>query len=306
MNADRFSWDLARSFLAALDRGSLLGAARQLKTSQPTVGRHIAELESQLGLVLFERTGRGLKPTAAGLRLADAARAMEASALELARLATGTKVSETGTVRLSASQPVACYMLPPILRTMQEALPHIQIELVSSNSMSNLLRREADLAIRMVRPEQASLIARRIGNVGIGGYASRDYLRRNGTPGTPEELLQHQLVGYDQNEDALRGFARMGHPITREAFGLRSDDLIVQWQAVRAGLGIGFASDYVAATDPDIVAVLPSLKIPPLPIWLVVHREIRTNKHIRAVFDFLAEAIAHRLASGEHGAMASR
>ncbi len=306
MNADRFSWDLARSFLAALDRGSLLSAARQLKTSQPTVGRHIAELESQLGLVLFERTGRGLKPTAAGLRLADAARAMEASALELARLATGTKISETGTVRISASQPVACYMLPPILRAMQEALPHIQIELVSSNAVSNLLRREADLAVRMVRPEQASLIARRIGSVGIGTYASRDYLRRNGTPNTPQDLLQHPLIGFDQNEDILRGFARMGMPITREAFALRSDDLIVQWEAVRAGLGIGFAADYVATADPEIVAVVPSLKIPPLPIWLVVHREIRTNKHIRAVFDFLAEAIAYRLEPGEQHVAGSR
>ncbi|MCF8200324.1 MAG: LysR family transcriptional regulator [Sulfuritalea sp.] len=306
MNTDRFSWDLARSFLAALNQGSLLSAARQLKTSQPTVGRHIAELESQLGLVLFERTGRGLKPTAVGLRLADAARSMEASALELARLATGTKVSETGTVRISASQPVACYMLPPILRAMQEALPHIQVELVSSNAVSNLLRREADLAVRMVRPEQASLIARRIGNVGVGAYASRDYLRRNGTPDKPQDLLQHRLVGYDQNEDILRGFARLGTPITQEAFDLRSDDLIVQWEAVRAGLGIGFAADYVAAADPDIVAVVPSLKIPTLPVWLVVHREIRTNKLIRAVFDFLAEAIAQRLEPGTQNALADR
>lgn len=306
MNADRFSWDLARSFLAALDRGSLLGAARQLKTSQPTVGRHIAELESQLGLVLFERTGRGLKPTAAGLRLADAARGMETSALTLARLATGTTISETGTVRISASQPVACYMLPPILGAMQDALPHIQVELVSSNAVSNLLRREADLAIRMLRPEQASLIARRVGSVPVGTYASRDYLRRNGTPVTPHDLLQHRLVGYDQNEDILRGFARMGMPITREKFALRSDDLIVQWEAVRAGLGIGFAADYVAAADPDIVAVVPSLKIPPLPVWLVVHREIRTNKHIRAVFDFLADAIAHRLEPDAQRAVAAR
>ena len=297
MSADSFNWSLARSFLAALDRGSLLGAARQLNSSQPTIGRHIAELESQLGLILFERTGKGLKPTVAGLRLADAARAMEASALTLARLATGAAISESGTVRISASQPVACYLLPPMLRAMQEELPHIQIELVSSNAVSNLLRREADLAIRMVRPEQGSLIARRVGNVGVGAYASRDYLQRNGTPTAADDLLRHHLIGYDHVEDILRGFARLGAPVTREAFGLRSDDLIVQWEAVRAGVGIGFAADYVARAYPDIVAVVPSLNIPPLQVWLVVHREIRTNRHIRAVFDFLAEAIAHQLAA---------
>lgn len=292
-----FSWDLIRSFLAALDRGSLLGASRQLKTSQPTVGRHIGELESQLRLVLFERTGRGLSPTAAGLRLADAARAMEAGAIDLARQAAGTQQSDVGTIRVSASQPVACYLLPSILRSMQDALPHVQIDVVSSNGVSNLLRREADIAVRMLRPDQASLIARRVGTITLGAYASRDYLRRHGTPKKPDELLQHRLVGYDQQDDILRGFTNAGMVISRDAFAVRSDDLIVQWEAIRAGLGIGFAPDYVATTESGVVPVLPALKIPPLPVWLVVHREIRTNRHIRAVFDFLAEAITARLIS---------
>jgi len=293
-----FSWDLIRSFLAVLDRGSLLGAARQLKSSQPTVGRHIGELEAQLRQVLFERTGRGLSPTAAALRLADAARAMEAGALDLARQATGAQQSEHGTVRISASQTVACYLLPPILRSMQDAAPHIQVDLVSSNALSNLLRREADIAVRMLRPDQTSLVARRVGKVTLGAFASRDYLRRHGTPKKPEELLQHRLIGYDQDDDILRGFASMGTAISRDAFAIRSDDLIVQWEAIRAGLGIGFAPAYVAAMEPGIVSVLPALGIPVLPVWLVVHREIRTNRHIRAAFDFLADAIGSRLASG--------
>ena len=295
--ADAFSWDLIRSFLAALDRGSLLGAARQLKTSQPTIGRHITELEAQLDLVLFERTGRGLSPTAAAQRLADAARALEAGAFDLARQATGTQGSEVGSVRISASQPVACYLLPSILQSMQEALPHIQIDVVSSNAVSNLLRREADIAVRMLRPDQASLIARRIGTATLRAYASRDYLRRMGTPRKPADLLQHRLVGFDQQDDILRGFAAMDLPAERAAFALRSDDLIVQWEAIRAGAGIGFAAEYVAATEPKVVQVLPALRIPPLPVWLVVHREIRSNRHIRAVFDFLAEAVSRRMGS---------
>lgn len=290
MNND-FDWSLVRSFLAALDHGSLLAAARALGASQPTLGRHIAELEAQLGCVLFERTGRGLLPTPAALRLAEAARAMESSAHQLARSVSGAEQDTAGTVRLSASQPIACYLLPPVLAQMRRALPGIQIELVSSNAVSNLLRREADIALRMVQPDQASLITRRIGKVTLGAYAHADYLRRRGTPREPRDLLAHELLGDDRGEQHLQGFAAFGLPVTRESFAFRTDDLIAYWQALRAGLGVGFVADYLAATDPQIVPLLPMLKIPPLPIWLTVHREIRSSQRIRAVYDFLAQAV---------------
>ena len=286
-----FDWSLVRSFLAALDHGSLLGAARALRTSQPTVGRHIAELESQLGVVLFERTGRGLLPSQAALRLADSARGMEASALRLARSASAGESAVAGSVRISASQPVACLLLPPLLAQMRLALPEVQIDLVASNSVSNLLRREADIAVRMVQPDQATLIARRIGKVTLSAYAHRDYLRRHGTPRQPADLLAHALVGNDQQRDILAGFAAMGHPVTREHFALRTDDLMAYQAAVCAGLGIGFLADYAARGHPDLVGVPPMLRVPPLPMWLVVHREIRTSQRIRQVFDFLAGAI---------------
>ncbi len=294
MNID-FDWRLVRAFLAALDRGSLLGAARVLGSSQPTVGRHIAELESQLGVVLFERSGRGLLPTAIALRLAEAARSMEASAHALARSVSGAETVTSGTVRISASQPVAAYLLPPLLAQMRLALPGVQVELVSSNEVSNLLRREADIAVRMVPPEQASLVIKRIGKVTFGAYAHRDYLRRRGVPKQPTDLGLHELIGFDRDESIVHGFAKFGAPVKREDFVFRSDDLNVYWQALRAGLGIGFVSDYVARTDSEIVRVLPMLKIPPLPVWLAVHREIRTNRRIRAVYDFLARGIAAAL-----------
>jgi len=286
-----FDWNLVRSFLAALDHGSLLGAARALGASQPTLGRRIAELEAQLGTVLFERTGRGLLPTPMALRLAEAARAMEGSAHQLARGASGADQDGGGTVRLSASQPVACFLLPPLLAQMRLALPDVQVELVASNAVSNLLRREADIALRMVQPDQASLVARRIAKVTLGAYAHRDYLRRRGTPRQPLDLLAHELVGSDRNEDILKGAAAFGVPLTREHFAFRTDDLIAYWGAVRAGLGVGFVADYLAATDPQVVPLLPMLKIPPLPIWLTVHREIRASRRIRAVYDFLAQAL---------------
>lgn len=287
-----FDWSLVRSFLAALDQGSLLGAARVLKTSQPTLGRHIAELESQLGVVLFERTGRGLVPTATALQLAESARGMEAGALQLTRALTGAQAQTTGTVRITASQPVAMQLLPPLLARMRQALPDIQVELVSSNQVSNLLRREADIAVRMVRPEQGTLVAKKIGDVGLGAYAHRSYLARRSAIRLPPDLLQHDLIGNDTDTTILRGFHAMGYTVGPEIFALRTDDLIVQWQAVRAGLGIGFVADYMARTEPDVLPVLSGLlPVPPLPMWLAVHREIRTNPRIRAVYDFLADGL---------------
>ncbi|WP_430398401.1 LysR family transcriptional regulator [Ferrovibrio sp.] len=286
-----FDWSLVRSFLAVLDHGSLLAAARQLKSSQPTIGRHVAELEAQLGLALFDRTGRGLVPTEAALRLADSARAMQSGADQLARNVIGSDKSTAGSVRISASQTVACFVLPPLLAQMRQVLPDIQVELVAKNSVSNLLRREADIAVRMVQPEQASIIARRVGKVGLRACAHQDYLRRRGVPRHPRDLLAHDLIGGDRNDDILRGFAANGLVAGRNNFAFRTDDLIAIWQAVRAGLGIGFVSEFLIRSDPAVIPVLPKLKIEPLPVWLAVHKEIRTSKRIRAVYDFLSDAL---------------
>lgn len=291
-----FDWRLVRSFLAALDRGSLMGAARTLRSTQPTVGRHVAELEAQLGVVLFERTGRGLLPTPMALRLAEAARSMETAADQLARSVLGAEANVSGTVRITASQSVACVLLPPVLAQLRQALPEIQVELVASNEVSNLVRREADIALRMVRPVQSSLVAKRIGKVTLGAYAHRDYLRRRGTPRQLTDLLQHDLIGGDRDQTVLKGFAAFGHPVTPQAFAFRTDDLIAYWEAVRAGLGVGFVPDFVARNDPGVVALaMPALKIPPMPIWLTVHREIRTSRRIRAVYDFLSHAVPEAL-----------
>jgi DNA-binding transcriptional LysR family regulator len=183
-------------------------------------------------------------------------------------------------------------LVPGLLARMRQELPDVQVELVSSNQVSNLLRREADIAVRMVRPEQGSLVARKIGEVHLGAYAHRSYLARHAAVRQPQDLLQHALIGSDADPSILNGFAAMGFAVGPEVFALRTDDFMVQYEAVRAGLGVGFLAGYVARLDPDIVALLPdSLRIPPLPMWLAVHREIRTNPRIRAVYDFLAEAL---------------
>ncbi|MCX7176284.1 MAG: LysR family transcriptional regulator [Proteobacteria bacterium] len=287
----RFDWTLMRSFLAVLERGSLLGAARHLGGSQPTLGRHVAELERQLGVALFERTGRGLVPTTVAWSIADQARAMADSAEAIGRTLTGQSRQIAGVVRITASQIVATHLLPALLATLRAAEPGIAIEIVSSNTISNLLRREADIAIRMVKPEQKSLIARRIGNVGIGVYAQQDYLRRRGIPRTAADLPQHDLIGFDHDDVIIRSFRALGLSIERDAFGIRSDDHLVLWESLRAGLGIGFCATWLADREPGIRRILPELAIPSLPVWLTVHREIRSSARIRVVYDFLAKAI---------------
>lgn len=290
-----FDWALIKSFVAVLDAGSLMGAARQLKAQQPTLSRHIAELEAQLGVPLFERTGRGVMPTVAALAIADAARQMQDGAATLQQALAQRTQASSGTVRITTSQVAASYLLPSVLAALQQAEPGIAIELVASNELSNLLRREADIAVRMVRPAQESLVARKLADIPIVACAHQRYLQRAGTPRKPEDLLQHRLIGYDKDPAIVRGFAQFGITLTREHFALRTDDQLAYGRLVAAGAGIGFAADYNLRHWRGVVPLLPMLKVPPLPCWLAVHREIRGSGVVRRVFDFLAEAIPREL-----------
>lgn len=296
MSGDSFDWALVRSFLAVIDAGSLMGAARHLGAQQPTLSRHIAELEAQLGASLFERTGRGVTPTAAGLAIADAARQMKAGADSLSRTVAGQNNAATGTVRITASQVAAAWLLPQVLTALRNAEPGIEVELVASNQISNLLQREADIAVRMVRPIQGSLISRKLADMDIVAAAHRSYLVRAGIPRTPQDLLRHSLIGYDRDDSILRGFAKGGFPISRDKFALRTDDHIAYGQLLAAGAGIGFVPRHNLRHWTRVQPLLPELRIPALPCWLTVHREIRANKLVRRVYDFLAEAIPRELA----------
>ena len=291
-----FDWTLVRSFLAVLDAGSLMGAARKLGAQQPTLSRHVAELEAQLGAPLFERTGRGVLPTAAALAIADAARQMEVGADTLARTLMRQRETTSGTVRITTSEVAASYLLPPVLAQLQLAEPGIQIELVGSNQISNLLRREADIAVRMMRPAQSSLVARKLGDIPIKACAHSSYLQRAGTPRQPADLLQHRLIGYDRDHTIERGFASMGFALPRQNFVLRTDNQLAYGRLVAAGAGVGFVAAYNVAHWPGVQTLLPMLPIPPLPCWLAVHREIRGSALVRRVYDFLAQAIPHQLA----------
>ncbi len=294
---DRFDWALVKSFLAVLDAGSLMGAARRLGAQQPTLSRHVAELEAQLGSPLFERTGRGVTPTAAALAIADAARRMQDGAHALSRSLVKARDLTSGTVRISTSEVAAVWLMPAVLARLQVEEPGTQIELVASNAITNLLRREADIAVRMVRPAQASLIAKKLGDIPIVAAAHIDYLARDGTPREPSDLMHHRLIGFDRDDTMIRGFAAMGFAMPRERFAVRTDDQVAYGRLVAEGAGIGFVAAYNIRHWPGVVPLLPQLTIPRLPCWLAVHREIHSNRLVRRVYDFLAEGIRDELAS---------
>lgn len=297
MALQQLDWDLIRVFVCLLDTGSLSAAARALDAQQPTLSRQLAALEAQLEAPLFERTGRGLQPTALALRLAEPARRMQAEAHALSRSVQGQRQQVQGSVRISASQMAASYLLPPVLTELRQQHPGIAIELVVSNKVSNLLRREADIAVRMLRPTQSSVVARKLADIALTACAHRDYFARAGRPQTLAQLLQHSLVGYDRDETILRGFAALGVPVQREQFALRTDDHNAYAQLLQAGAGIGFAAHYCLQHWPGVEPVLiDGLRIPPMPCWLAVHREIRGSALIRQVYDALADGIRAQLA----------
>ncbi|MES2038078.1 MAG: LysR family transcriptional regulator [Pseudomonadota bacterium] len=290
-------WNLIRSFVAVVEQGSLTRAAEVLGLSQPTLSRQIAELESSIGAALFERVARGLKLTGTGENLVEPARYMMTAARSLGMAAATQNNGLRGTVRITASEMVSGFVLPSLLRQLAQLHPEIQIELVASNQVSNLLEREADIAIRMIRPAQSALIARHLTDWPIGMYGHRDYLA--GLPSLPSknqpaslELMQKfRWLGLDQSDQFIAGFRAAGIQIDRNFFDFRCDNYLVNWQAIQQGLGIGIAMRWLAERNTDLEQVLVEQELPSLPVWLTTHRELKSSKRIRTVFDFLADGL---------------
>ncbi len=284
-------WSLLQAFTAVAETGSLSAAARQLGQSQPTLGRQVARVESALGAALFTRQPRGLALNEAGAALYPLALEMQSAARRLALVAAGQSQSLKGTVRITASKVFSHYTLPPILADIRRIEPDIQLELAPNDSTENLLFREADIAIRMYRPTQADVIARKLGAVQIGLFAHESYLARRGTPQSFADMDHHDMVGLDRNPliiDAMRSF---GIDRTREDFPLRCDDQATYWELVKAGCGIGAAQLRLGQKAGGMVQVLPDLPLAPLPVWLVAAKALRQTPRIRRIYDLLAEAV---------------
>jgi DNA-binding transcriptional LysR family regulator len=289
------AWELYRSFLAVVRQGTLSAAARELSLTQPTIGRHIDALERELGVGLFTRSPSGLTPTGTALDLVPHAESMASAAEALVRAASGQAEDEIGSVRLTASELVGIEIVIPMLAAFREAHPRIAVEVVLSSRAEDLLRREADIAVRLFRPTQASLLAKRVGAIGIGLYAHPSYLESHPKPRRLEDLRTHALVGFD-SEVWLRRGERYALPTSRDDYALRCDSYLGQYAAVRHGFGIGVSLHAPARRD-ELVRVLPRDFDVGFDAWLVMHEDLKTSRRVRLLYEFLSEQLTEYAAT---------
>lgn len=290
-DAITFDWNQVRGFLATAEEGSLSAGARALGLAQPTLGRQVAALEERLGVALFERVGRGLVLTPSGEALLDHVRAMGEAASRVALVAAGRSEAVAGRICISASDTVAAYVLPPILRDLRDTSPEIEVQLVATNSLSDLLRREADIAIRHVRPEEPDLVSKLVRESEGGLYAAPSLLRRYGHPRSLTDLKSLPFIGMDTPARMVSELRHFGLELEERNFGFFCENMAVGCEMARAGLGVGLLSDDIARRMPDLQRLLPDAVSIPVPLWLTTHRDLRTSRRIRVVYDFLAEAL---------------
>lgn len=288
-------WDLFQSLHAVLQAGSLSAASRIRGLTQPTIGRHIETLEQQLGAALFLRSPRGLQPTDLALELRPHLEEMAAAAGAAQRDALGAAGAGRGCIRLTTSNIVGGEILPPILAEFRRLHPQIDLELVLSNQNEDLSRRDADIAVRMSRPTQQALVARKIGRVGLGFYAAPAYLAAHGAPEDLASLPRHSLVGFDTVPVGLQALLPEGLEVDRGSFAFRSDSDAAQLAALRAGIGVG-ACQHAVARRSGLVRVLPQIEVFELEVWLAMHESQRANSRMRLMFDHLAQALTEVVA----------
>lgn len=286
-----FDWNQMRAFLATVEAGSLSAAARALGLTQPTLSRQIAALEDDLGLLLFERIGRRMALTEAGHRLAEHARTMGGAADRISMTAASQSQSLEGRVRVTAVDILAAYLLPPILHKLYALAPGIEVEVIASNSIDDLMKREADIAIRHVRPDHEELITRRCRDTEIALYAAKAFLDRHGRPTQGRDLAEAPFIGYAPDDSIDQELNKRGVPVTRRNFRWLCVSSLVGLEIIRQGLGVGVTFAAAADRIPELERVLPDMEPLIAPIWLTAHRELRTSPRIRIVFDALAEAL---------------
>ena len=300
-NSISFDWNQARAFLATAEEGSLSAAARALGQTQPTLGRQVTALEQELGVTLFERAGRSLSLTQTGRDLLAHFRAMGEAASRISLAASGQSQSIEGQVRITTTNVLATYHLPAVLKRIRAAAPSLEVDVVASNEVRDLTRREADIAIRHVRPEQPDLIAKLVGETFTHLYASTNYLDTHGRPASPEDLSNADFIGFESPEFMLPYMNALGLSLTRENFKLTTASGTVIMSMVQQGLGICPLVKEDADLVPGLEQVLPSLDPFTVPVWLVTHRELRTSRRIRLVFDILDEALSEWLGRAPTG-----
>ncbi len=290
-------WDDVRVFLAVQRRGSHKGAARSLAVDATTVSRRIAALESQLATRLFARTPERLELTPAGALLAAHAERMEAEALAAERSLSAADTRLEGALRITAADGFVQYVLLPALVEFRRAHPLLELQLASETRLLDLSRREADVAVRLVRPREPALVARRLGEMRMSLFSSAEYLERRGTPRTIDSLKMHDWVGFDQSLDGSPQVKWLEKNVPRPRYVLRVNSTTAQARACAQGHGIALLPVFVAAYEPQLVRLLPRLVGPSRDLWGVTHEDMRANARVSACLAWLAR-ISGALAAG--------
>lgn len=282
-------WDLCKTFVAVADTGSFTGAARRLHSSHPTVSRKIAALEAQLGTRLVARAADGLALTADGRTLREHAEAMAAAALRAETAVSAGGHKARGTVKLSIGATLASHWLMPRLPAFLRAHDHIQFEIITHPFPASVRRREADVVLRPFDSGEENLVGRKVGRLGTGFYASREYAGGRSLPERRGEWKGHSVIGFaDQASNAQ--LARWSDVVTRQArVVMRCSSQGDMLAAVRAGLGISALSCFVAESYPDLVRVAPQKLASVADLWLLAHPDLVELPAVRAVVDFVAE-----------------
>ncbi len=291
-------WNLLNSFLAVANMGSLSKASAYLGSTQPTVGRHIGQIETQLNVRLFDRTQKGYKITELGMQLAEQAKSMKHYADNIALIAAGVEKQVAGTVRITASEMIAAHHLPIVIKQIRTDFPEISFEILANNQTDNLLEREADIAIRMYQPNQDDLIARKVNDLEIGIYVAKSYPRlaelQQLTADNPNPFFDHDIIGYDREMMIISTFKKLGikhngKDITRDNFCIKSDSYLVTWHSLINGLGIGFQLVELCKNRTDLQRILPNISTGKLPVWVTAHKQLKTSRRIRLVYDRLCD-----------------
>tara|TARA_R110001606_G_C15385501_1_gene650933 strand:- start:280 stop:1167 length:888 start_codon:yes stop_codon:yes gene_type:complete len=287
-----FDWSQAQAFLATAEMGSFSGAAVRLGLSQPTVGRHVAALESDLGLLLFDRVGKSLALTDNGLALVEHVKAMKDAADLLSLSALGQDKTIAGPVSVTASDVFCAYILPPIIERIRLTYPEVQVEIVSTNEVQDLRRREADIAIRHVQPTHPDLYAKRLRTAKCKLYGATSYLDQLGRPATIKDFSERATFIGDTSGRVLQMLTAMGVPVVPEQFSIIANSGVAMWELVKRGIGLAVMFKDLADMTPEVEVILPTEISVDVPVWLVTHSELKTNARIRAIFDILSGELA--------------
>jgi len=288
----KFDWNRARAFLVTAEEGSLSAAARALQMTQPTLSRQVSALEEELGIALFERVGKGLELTSSGLELLEHVRNMGNAASQLSLTATGQSMSLEGNVCISAAHAIASLTLPKVIHRLRQQHPKINIEIIATNDVSDLKRREADIAVRAFRPTQPDLIAKRLKNLVAQFYATPSYLKQLGNPTSIDGFSHADFIAFEENNDFIDLLNQQGFNLKKENFPIMTENHTVHWELVKQGVAIGIMLTDIGDAEPKVTRILPNHDTYNGELWLVVHSELKTNRRVKTVFDFLADALS--------------